>query len=71
MKAFKYHKHQYTGFYPIKSLALRKESARDDVCPDCGGQLDTGWECVECGYDARDLAYTPAQRELDILFPDS
>lgn len=23
-----------------------------DVCPKCGGELDTGWECNDCGYDA-------------------
>lgn len=22
-------------------------------CPKCGGDLDTGWECTACGYDAR------------------
>lgn len=25
----------------------------DDICPQCLGELDTGWECVECGFDAR------------------
>jgi|HubBroStandDraft_1064217.scaffolds.fasta_scaffold353041_3 hypothetical protein len=23
-----------------------------DMCPKCGGELDTGWECNKCGYDA-------------------
>lgn len=23
-----------------------------DRCPKCGGDLDTGWECTSCGYDA-------------------
>jgi tRNA(Ile2) C34 agmatinyltransferase TiaS len=23
-----------------------------DMCPKCGGELDTGWECNRCGYDA-------------------
>lgn len=23
-----------------------------DKCPKCGGELDTGWECNDCGYDA-------------------
>lgn len=26
--------------------------AKDDICPKCGGDLDTGWECNTCGYDA-------------------
>ena len=25
----------------------------EDRCPMCLGQLDTGWECNECGYDAK------------------
>lgn len=23
-----------------------------DKCPKCGGELDTGWECNDCGFDA-------------------
>lgn len=23
-----------------------------DQCPKCGGELDTGWECNSCGFDA-------------------
>lgn len=23
-----------------------------ETCPKCGGELDTGWECNSCGYDA-------------------
>lgn len=30
--------------------------ASRDRCPECGGELDTGWECSNCGYDARPLA---------------
>lgn len=29
--------------------------AKRDICPECGGQLDTGWECNRCGYDAKFL----------------
>ena len=25
----------------------------DNWCPLCLGELDTGWECNKCGYDAR------------------
>jgi len=28
----------------------------EDHCPVCLGELDTGWECNECGYDAKPLA---------------
>lgn len=27
-----------------------------DKCPRCRGQLDTGWECNDCGYDAMPIA---------------
>lgn len=30
------------------TLALVEE----DVCPMCLGELDEGWECVDCGFDA-------------------
>jgi hypothetical protein len=23
-----------------------------DKCPKCRGELDVGWECNDCGYDA-------------------
>lgn len=29
--------------------------AEDDACPMCLGDLDEGWECHRCGYDARPL----------------
>jgi hypothetical protein len=24
---------------------------KNDICPECGGSLDTGWECNKCGRD--------------------
>ena len=27
-----------------------------DKCPECGGSLDTGWECNDCAFDALDEA---------------
>lgn len=27
-----------------------------DQCPQCGGELDTGWECIKCGYDAKPIS---------------
>ncbi len=38
--------------FPIVGIGLRGYWARRDVCPECGGELDTGWECNSCGYDA-------------------
>ena len=26
-----------------------------DLCPKCGGELDMGWECNSCGFDAMPL----------------
>ncbi len=48
--------------YPATDPVLRKELAKRDLCPECGGQLDTGWECNACGYDARDLACPLSER---------
>lgn len=28
----------------------------DDQCPKCRGELDTGWECNDCGFDAMSIA---------------
>ena len=32
--------------------ALSAALVARDICPRCGGPLDTGWECLRCGYDA-------------------
>jgi len=39
--------------FPIQGIGLRGYWARRDVCPECGGELDTGWECTVCDYDAK------------------
>lgn len=28
------------------------ELIKENICPICLGELDTGWECNSCGYDA-------------------
>jgi len=33
----------------VRAVALQ------DTCPICFGELDTGWECNNCGYDAMPL----------------
>lgn len=48
--------------FPVKSSAIRSELIREDKCPDCGGELDTGWECNSCGADFRAQARTLADR---------
>jgi len=57
--------------FPIKNPVIRRAAARQDTCPECGGELDTGWECNECGYDARDEAYPPEKRESDARLESS
>lgn len=32
-----------------------------EQCPECGGVLDTGWECNDCGHDGR----TEARATID------
>ncbi len=39
---------------PIREVMER--AVVQDKCPKCGGELDTGWECNDCGYDAKWLA---------------
>lgn len=51
--------------FPITSVALRRNYAKRYICPECGGALDTGWECNDCEYDAQDIAYPPNIRALD------
>lgn len=34
-----------------------------DMCPKCGGELDTGWECNLCGYDAMPIAQRIEERK--------
>lgn len=36
-----------------------------DICPKCSGELDTGWECNDCGYDAMHLAPRTPQDTTD------
>lgn len=31
----------------------RAEAIRRDICPQCLGELDTGYECNDCGFDCR------------------
>lgn len=39
--------------YPVRSRSIRRELVRRyEKCPDCGRDLDTGFECIECGYQA-------------------
>lgn len=38
---------------PITYLEYWQHAVKQDQCPRCGGELDTGWECNLCEYDAK------------------
>jgi uncharacterized protein (DUF983 family) len=39
--------------FPLRSPTLRRIVATThERCPECGGFLDTGNECNDCGFDA-------------------
>lgn len=37
-----------------------KQMIANDQCPKCLGELDTGWECNNCGFDAKALVESEA-----------
>lgn len=51
--------------FPVRSPELRKYWVDQEQCPECGGALDTGWECNDCGFDAQWIAYPQSERERD------
>ena len=46
----------------------RWHRVKNDACPVCGGELDTGWECNVCGRDWREMALSPEPKPED--YPD-
>lgn len=42
--------------FPVQSEAVRRHLIAEDVCPDCGGSLDVGWECGACRANFRAIA---------------
>lgn len=53
--------------YPITDPHYRVKVVTEvNKCPECGADLDTGWECMnyrKCGYDARPIAYPQSRKE--------
>lgn len=42
----------------------REARIANDQCPECGGELDTGWECNDCGFDAKpELKQSPEWKQ--------
>ena len=48
--------------FPEKISARRRYFARHDTCPECGHELDTGFECKNCRYDAMKEAEAPQEQ---------
>ena len=50
----------------INPRGLSDEGVRtlieENLCPMCLGELDTGWECNQCGYDALPIAHAVIPR---------
>lgn len=38
----------------------------DELCLQCGGELDTGWECNDCGWDGIDWYYPAPFRKKEL-----
>lgn len=43
----------------VENILTDKELVARDKCPKCHGELDTGWECNSCGFDAQPIAERP------------
>lgn len=47
----------------VVNVLTDKEMVARDQCPKCRGELDTGWECNDCGFDAQPIAKRPITAE--------
>ena len=45
---------------PCSVKEQREMLVMNDICPECSGELNTGWECNSCKYDA--------QKEVESLY---
>jgi len=46
-----------------QAKSFDEKCAQVDMCPKCGGELDTGWECNSCGFDAMPLVVKDRRAE--------
>lgn len=51
--------------FPATNATVRRELVKQDRCPECGGELDTGWECNRCGFDARPEVHWSPVDQMD------
>lgn len=49
----------------MSERTFEEKCTRVDMCPKCGGELDTGWGCNSCRYDAveHSVAQQPEAQE--------
>lgn len=59
----------------VEAMADRENTPEKRVarnqCPECCGDLDTGYECTRCGHDALTIAMCGAPRKHDFAGPGS
>lgn len=58
-------RHDQFQRFPEHDPGSRKRLINNDVCPECGGELDTGFECSFCAFDAIEDAYTELDRQRE------
>lgn len=48
-------------------MSQNKQTMYFEYCPSCRGDLDTGWECNNCGRDWLPWAYPRWRRIVDAI----
>lgn len=49
----------WTGMRGMRRIHITRNRAgrinliAEDICPECRSELDTGWQCNSCGFDAQ------------------
>ncbi len=55
----------------ITNPTVRRHLAKNNKCPECMGELDEGYECTVCGFDAADDLQKPvASRDITLRKKD-
>lgn len=52
---------------PVHQMSDEELSVLHDMCPRCDGELDTGWECNKCGFDAWPIALVIGRDQMEKL----
>lgn len=54
----------------VVEIGLQINCVREDLCPDCGSDLDTGWECNGCGRDWMSIGSAIVERTTRAALAD-